>query len=72
MPAFEEVSDTPTPAFVVVGKPTAIDGWQVIPGGLYATEAEATQAAQAAVGDPANWYSTRVCLPTGSLFQDVS
>ena len=70
MPAFEEVTDSPSAAFVVVAKPTSVDGWGVI-GSVYATEAEATQAAQAAVGNPSNYFAARVLLPNGSLFQDA-
>ena len=69
MPSFEEVSNTPTPAFPVVGQPSTGGTWTLV--GIYATEAEATQAAQAKVGSPDNWATARVCLPAGSLFADL-
>lgn len=71
MPAFEEVSDTPTPAFAVAAKPTENGAWALI-GGIFATEAEATLFAQAKVGSPDNYFAARVLTPTGSLFQDAA
>jgi len=68
---FEQVTDeTTTDAFVVVKKATINDSWTIHPS-VFSTEAAATQAAQALVGNPDNYAKARVMLPDGPLFKDV-